>query len=643
MPAPDPVRVLIVDDDEGYVEFIRGILTDVRGQQFAIAHVTYLSRVLWALQEHKASVLLLDVQLPDGNGLDWLRQNRAYVRAEVIVMTGHADFDLDEEVAPGAQDFLPKNEIDRHQLIRALRYAADRHRTQAQLVRSREYFQSLIDHARHLITVVDHRGIILYQSPSSISILGLPPEDVVERSLAEFISQDDVPRARALLAAALEGNVEGAAGEFEVFHSDGSMRIIDVVASRIPSDGPRPWAVLNSRDITERRQALDKLRVRDEQLRQAQKMEAVGRLAGGIAHDFSNVLTVITAATERLRDRVGDQRDTGGDIDTILRNCERAASLTRQLLAFSRQQTLAPRPIDLTQLLKRSSRLLKRLIGEHIVLTLDLPAEVMAVEADPTQIEQVMMNLAINARDAMGSGGVLKMEMRRVTVDEEFTRRHAPMTPGDWVQITVSDTGGGMTRETAAHAFEPFFTTKHPTQGTGLGLSTVYGIIKQSGGFIWLESEVGRGTTFTIYLPPTTAKPRMREKPKAASPATMAPATILLAEDEDEVRELLRDLLESHGHTVLEANGPAEGIKVADAYDGHIDLLLTDVVMPGGTGVDLSRALLERRPDTKVLYMSGYPEIGGSHKTILEPGVPFLSKPFTRDVLLAKLHELLDS
>ena len=644
MLSSDALTVLIVDDDQAYVDFVRQILSDAKGQTFEVEHVTHLSRVLPSLEARKTNVLLLDVLLPDGNGLDWLRANRARVQAAVVVMTGQADYDVAEEIAPGAQDFLLKNHVDRYQLVRAIRYAAERHRAQQQLLRSREYFQSLIDHARDLITVVDDRGIILYQSPSSQTVLGLAPLAVVDRYLSDFIPASDVPRARALLTAAFEGNAAGSAAEFDVYHADGSLRTLDVMASRIPSIGGRPRAVLNSRDVTDRRHAVEALRARDEQLRQAQKMEAVGRLAGGIAHDFSNVLTVITAASERLYDRVNDRPLAGADVEAILRNCERAASLTRQLLAFSRQQTLAPQPLDLGQLVKRAGRLLKRLIGEHIELALDLPEERLAVEADPTQLEQILMNLAINARDAMSSGGSLQIALRRTTVDEEFARDHAPMAPGDYVLMQVTDTGTGMPPETMARAFEPFFTTKHPSQGTGLGLSTVYGIVKQSGGFVWIDSEVGRGTTFSIFLPPTTARPRVLETAKKT--AAPEPATILLAEDEEEVRALLRELLESHGHTVLEANGPAQGVAVAAAFDGHIDLLLTDVVMPGGTGADLARAVVATRPDIKVLYMSGYPEIGAPPKGftepgVLDPGVPFLSKPFTRDVLLAKLQELL--
>ena len=641
MPPSDAVPILIADDDQGYVHFLRRILADTKGQQFDVEHITHLSRILPSLAARKVAVLLLDIHLPDGNGLEWLSRHRAEVDAAVVVMTGHIEFDVAEDIAPGAQDFLLKNQVDRYQLVRAILYAAERHRTQQQLIRSREYFQSLIDNARDLITVVDDRGSILYQSPASSAVLGVGPEAMVGRQVTDFMSENDVSRVRSLLAAAFEGNVERASGEFDVRHANGTVRTLDIVASRIPPADGRPRAVLNSRDITERRHALEALRLRDEQLRQAQKMEAVGRLAGGIAHDFSNVLTVITAASERLYDRVGDRPGAVVDIESILRNCERAASLTRQLLAFSRQQTLTAQPLDLAQLVRRAARLLKPLIGEHIVLALDFPDDVLAVEADPTQVEQVLMNLAINARDAMPEGGSLRLSLRQTVVDEEFARNHPPMPPGRYVLLEVEDTGTGMTAETAAHAFEPFFSTKHPSKGTGLGLSTVYGIIKQSGGFVWIDTEPGRGTLFSIFLPPTSARPRPRETQRRKVVDEPVAATILLAEDEDEVRALLRDVLETHGHTVLEANGPVQGIEVAAAYQGRIDLLLTDVVMPGGTGRDLAREIVARRPETKVLYMSGYPDAGGSPQGVLEPGVPFLSKPFTRDVLLAKIHELL--
>jgi PAS domain S-box-containing protein len=634
------VSVLIVDDDDGYVEFIRQVFEETRSRQFELHHVKRLSEVLPALDGGHYKVVLLDVNLPDGNGLEWLRAHRTKVHAAVIVLTGYADFDVNDDPAPGVQDFLIKGEVDPHQVVRAVRYAADRERVRQQLIRSREYFQSLIEQARDLITVVDARGMILYQSPSSEHVLGRSPDTLVEHSLFDMALAEDVPRLRALLEAAFEGDEDAPGGQFGLLHANGSIRTLDVVASRIPSVAGRRRVVLNSRDITERLNAVEAIRVRDEQLRQSQKMEAVGRLAGGIAHDFSNVLTVITGACERLQDRVGHVTDAALDIETILRNADRAASLTRQLLAFSRQQTLAPQPLDLNLLVRKATHLLKRLIGEHIHLALEIPEQSMAVEADPTQLEQVLMNLAINARDAMPDGGSLNIAVRKVVIDGPFAASHPPMVPGDFVLLEVSDTGSGMTPETRARAFEPFFTTKDPAHGTGLGLSTVYGIVKQSGGFIWIDSEVGRGTTFHIFLPPTAAQPQHTDVAPPAARVPVRPVTILLAEDEEDVRTLLCELLESHGHRVLEASSPANALVVADGFRGHIDLLLTDVVMPGGTGRDLARELMARRPEMKVLYISGYPEHGAPNR-VLENGVPFLPKPFTRDLLLAKLAQIL--
>jgi two-component system, cell cycle sensor histidine kinase and response regulator CckA len=639
-PSQASVSVLIVDDDEAYVDFIRHVFDEAKILHFDLLHVTRLAHVLPALESGRVSVVLLDVNLPDGNGLEWLRANRSRVQAAVIVLTGFAEFDADEETTPGAQDFLIKGDVDPHQLVRAVRYAADRERVRQQLIRSREYFQSLIEQARDLITVVDADGVILYQSPSSGTVLGRPPETLVDHSLFDVLVAEDVPRARALLDAAFEGDKDAPGGELRLLHANGTVRTLDVVASRIPSVGGSRRVVLNSRDITERLHAIEALRQRDDQLRQSQKMEAVGRLAGGIAHDFSNVLTVITGACERLQDRIGGVPGAATDIESILRNSDRAASLTRQLLAFSRQQTLAPQPLDLSALVRKATHLLKRLIGEHIQLAIELPAGEVAVEADPTQLEQVLMNLAINARDAMPEGGSLNVAVRRRAIDAAFAASHPPMVAGDFVLLEVTDTGTGMSPETLARAFEPFFTTKDPAHGTGLGLSTVYGIVKQSGGFIWIDSEMGKGTTFHIFLPPTAATPLKTEVAKPTARTPVKPVTILLAEDEEDVRTLLCELLESHGHRVLEASSPAHALVVADGYRGHIDLLLTDVVMPGGTGRELARQVMAKRPEMKVLYISGYPE-HGSPGRVLESGVPFLPKPFTRDLLLAKLAQIL--
>ena len=643
--SADPIAVLLVDDDEQYATFVCEVFAASRAVPVAVDHVRRLADVLPRLTESPASVILLDVNLPDGNGLEWLLAHHARLQAAVIVLTGNPDCELQEHIGTLAQDFLIKYQVQPEHLVRAVRYAADRERAWQQLNQSREYFQSLIEQARDLITVVQEDGRIVYQSPASASVLGHAPSALVGRRFAELVIEDNRPPLEALLAALFDGSMETARGEFRLRHADGSERVIDLVASRIGSAGGERRAVVNSRDVTERRQAEDTLRSRDEQLRQVMKIEAIGRLAGGIAHDVSNVLTVITGACERLQDQIdggGLSPHSASDVETILNNCARAASMTRQLLAFSRKQTLSPQPIDLGRLVADSGRMLGPLIGEHIELRMSVEPGVHPVEADPVQMEQVLLNLAINARDAMPQGGVLTLRVANTLVTERFALSHPPILPGRYVLLEVQDTGCGMTAATRARAFEPFFTTKG-LDGTGLGLSTVYGIVKQSGGYIWISSHPGAGTTFTIHMPPTDRRPVDRTTSRQAASRASARATILVTEDDSDVRQMLSMLLEAAGHTVLSAANPDAAVARAAAHQGPIDLLLTDVVMPGGTGPDLARRMLAHRPDLRVLYISGYPEYGAASSTahVLEPGVPFLAKPFTRDALIRRIDELL--
>jgi PAS domain S-box-containing protein len=640
--SPHRFAVLLVDDDDRYARFVREIFERMPGSEAELHHVRRLGDVFPALESNRFSVILLDVTLPDGDGVEWLLENRSRLKAAVIVLTGDPEYVLHADIASVAQDFIVKFEVQPEHLVRAVRYAADRERVRQDLVRSREYFQSLIEQARDLITVVTEDGCIVYQSPAIARVLGRSPESSIGHALYEIVIEPDVARLREMLESVFAGNTAPPGGEFQVRHADGTARILDIVASRVPSEGMTRRAVLNSRDVTERRQAEEALRARDEQLRQAMKMEAIGRLAGGIAHDFSNVLTVIDGACEKLQDEIAaGEAVSSGEVDTILSNSRRAASLTRQLLAFSRQQTLSPQPLDMGQLIGRAGRLLKQLIGEHIALSVDIAPELPAVEADPVQIEQVLMNLAINARDAMAGGGSLQLTLAKAIVDDAFAERHPPMPPGSYVLLTVSDTGCGMSELTKARAFEPFYTTKG-LQGTGLGLSTVYGIVKQSGGYIWLSSIPGEGTTFRIFMPPTDAAPVSQDMPQPA--AAVRPGvlgTILLTEDDHDVRVMLAAFLNGAGHTVIEAHGPDDAVAKAAAFEGHIDLLLTDVVMPGGSGRELADRLTAVRPEVQLLYMSGYPEYGGSSGSVLEPGVPFLAKPFTRATLLSTIDNLL--
>jgi len=387
-------------------------------------------------------------------------------------------------------------------------------------------------------------------------------------------------------------------------------------------------------DITERR-ALE------EQLRQSQKMEAVGRLAGGIAHDFNNLLTVIKGYSELMLEELDGPDPLHNELDEIRKAADRAASLTRQLLAFSRQQVLAPKVLDLNIIVNNMDKLLHRLLGEDIDLFTVLEPGLGRVKADPGQLEQVIMNLAVNARDAMPRGGKLTIETTNVDLDDAYARDHVSVTPGRYVMIAVSDTGLGMTEKVKSRIFEPFFTTKEVGKGTGLGLSTVYGIIKQSGGYVWVYSEVGIGSTFKVYLPRVDA-PADFTPSHSLQPARRGTETVLLVEDEDGVRALVRQVLHKHGYNVLEARNGGEALLMCERHQGKIDLLLTDVVLEQMSGRELAERLLKVRSEMKVLYVSGYADDAIVHHGVLTAGMAFLQKPFTTEALARKVRNVLD-
>jgi len=387
-------------------------------------------------------------------------------------------------------------------------------------------------------------------------------------------------------------------------------------------------------NITERRKL-------EEQLRQSQKMEAVGRLAGGIAHDFNNLLTVINGYSELLQNRIDEKSPLRGSVDEIRLAGDRAASLTRQLLAFSRRQVLQPKVLDLNGVISNLENMLRRLIGEDVALRTLLRPDLGTVMADPGQIEQVLLNLAVNARDAMPAGGRLVLETGNVVIDETFAKDHPAIVPGLHVLLAVSDTGTGIPREIREHIFEPFFSTKERGKGTGLGLSTVYGIVKQSNGYISVYSEVGKGTTFKIYLPRVEGEVQVLSS--ASPPASLqGDETVLVVEDENSVRGIIERVLSGNGYRVLLAGEASEALRISGEHEGTIDLLVTDVVMPGMGGREVANRLGAARPGMKVLFMSGYTEDTISHHGVLEAGLAFIQKPFASDALLRKVREVLD-
>jgi signal transduction histidine kinase len=396
-----------------------------------------------------------------------------------------------------------------------------------------------------------------------------------------------------------------------------------------------------TRTNDELQRALEQLRHSEEQLRQAQKLEAVGRLAGGIAHDFNNLLSVILSYTELLLSEPGLEQRNQSELEEIKRAGERAADLTRQMLAFSRQQVLEPKILDLNDVLANLSRMLVRVLGEDIELKILPGGPLGVVKADPGQIEQVVMNLVVNARDAMPRGGKLTIATSNVDLDEEYARGHLGVIPGPYVLLSVSDTGVGMNKATQTRIFEPFFTTKERGKGTGLGLSTVFGIVKQSGGNILVYSEPNFGATFKIYLPQASGAAAAVSSQKPAL-ATRGSETILLVEDEDQVRSVADGILRRSGYHVLEARSPAEALFICEQHPARIDLLLSDVVMPGLSGRMLAERISAMRPGIRVLFMSGYTDDAMLHHGVLDSGFAFLQKPFTPGSLSRRVREVLD-
>ena len=379
----------------------------------------------------------------------------------------------------------------------------------------------------------------------------------------------------------------------------------------------------------------------EEQLLHAQKMEAVGRLAGGVAHDFNNMLTVISGYNRMILDELSPMDPLRGNAEEILKAADRAAALTNQLLSFSRRQIMRPTVLNVNSVLANTQKMLHRVIGEDVKLELKPARDLGHIRADPVHIEQAIVNLAVNARDAMPTGGRIVIESANVQLDETYTRTHPGVNPGDFVMIAVSDTGHGMDSETRRRIFEPFFTTKEKGKGTGLGLATVYGMVKQSGGDIWVYSEIGKGSTFKLYFPRIMEPVTDASADESEKARQTGSETILLVEDEKAVRELTLKMLRRLGYTVLAADGGAEAIAFSKAHTAEIALLLTDVVMPGMSGRQLADVLTKERPGLKVLYLSGYTENTVVHHGVLEPGVDFLPKPFSREVLASKIREIL--
>ncbi|HZE97430.1 MAG TPA: response regulator [Planctomycetota bacterium] len=527
-------------------------------------------------------------------------------------------------------------------MIGAMMDITDRKRAEEALRETNETLRTLI-HASPLgIAVLDAMEKVRIWNPAAERITGWKGSEVLGRPIPGLSASGHRDEFPALVQRVLHGEAITAVEIPARRKGDAPIELSLSMAPLRDARGAISGAMAVLADVSERKAAEYQRGQLEEQLRQSQKMEAVGRLAGGVAHDFNNLLTAISGYAELLQGRFEPGGDIRGYVDEIQKSSNRASQLTRQLLAFSRRQVLQPRVLDLNQVVQNMDGLLRRLIGEHLELTTTLSAGLGSVRADQGQIEQVIMNLAVNARDAMPDGGRLTLETRNIELDGNYNDRHGRLRSGPHVVLSVSDTGSGMDAETQSHLFEPFFTTKEKDKGTGLGLATVYGIVKQSGGDIWVYSEPDRGTVFKIYFPRLEESPEQSAKPAARVGIVKGTETVLLAEDSDVVRRLLRELLTSNGYKLLEARHGGEALEISRGFEGKIDLLVTDMVMPQMSGRELSSHLRPKRPGMKVLYMSGYTEDAIARHGVLEPGTAFLEKPFTPDSLAKKVRELLD-
>ena len=527
-------------------------------------------------------------------------------------------------------------------LFSCFRDITERKNLEEQLRRREERFRVLIENASDLINIVSPLGLMLYESPSSERALGYPSAEFIGRNVFDFIHPDDLLKVADAMQRGLSQPGTPVRVEYRFRRHDGVWLHFESVGKAIapePGVDAEPWVLVNSRDVTESRKL-------SEQLRQSQKMEAIGRLTGGVAHDFNNLLTVIQGRVSMLQTSGRLPAALAGSAQEIARAAERAAHLTRQLLAFSRQQVMQTRELDFNDTVANLTSMLQRVLGEDVRMQLDYAPQQLLIQADTGMMEQVLLNLVVNARDAMPNGGHLRIATLLITLSEAEAHRHPQATVGDFVGLRVSDTGEGIAPEILPRIFDPFFTTKDVGKGTGLGLATVYGIVEQHRGWVTVESEMGHGTTFQVFLPRLAqAHPPVAAEPVA--PAPVAPGqsggleTILLVEDEESVRDLMQTILTRQGYRVMEASSGPGALEVWKHNRASIDLLLTDLVMPDGlNGQHLARRLLTDNPKLKVIYTSGYR--AECDEVLLKEGVNFLAKPFHPRALGEMVRTLLD-
>lgn len=630
-----PLRLLLIEDSEDDAQLL---IHELRRGGYDVVHerVDTASALEAALDRQTWDLAIGDYSMPQFSGMAALRiiQDRG-LDVPFISVSGT----ITEEMAvaamrAGARDYVTKGQLKR--LVPATDRELAEAKARAALRNTEASYATLVEYAPIGVYRSNPAGQFLSVNSALVRMLGHDSAaDVLALDMGRDVYADAAERQR-LIDRDTYTDHQYDDVEATWKRKDGHLLNVQLSVRAVRNAaGQVEYYETFVRDVTEQR-------LLQQQLAQSQKMEAIGRLAGGVAHDFNNVLTAVFGYVDLLREELPANSAAQRDLDEVRKASERAASLTKQLLAFSRQQVLEPVVLELNELVEDFEKMLRRVIGEDVEMRLALGKHAGNVRADPGQLQQVLMNLVVNARDAMPTGGTLILETTNADLTEQYAELHQPVVPGPYIMLAVSDTGTGMTPETKARIFEPFFTTKEKHKGTGLGLSTVYGIVKQSGGYIWVYSEVGRGTTFKVYLPRVDAPADELHRPR--EPGTVAGTeTILLAEDDAMLRPLAKGLLEKLGYTVLAAENAAGALEAAEKHAGPIHLLVADVVMPGASGRELARQLERIRPTTKVLYVSGYTDDAIVHHGMLESGLNFLQKPFTPAILARKVRDVLDA
>ena len=649
----EKIHVLLIEDNAVDARLVKGMLEQEESGIFAVKHASNLDEGLRSFAlERVYQVILLDLGLPDSAGLETLRRIMPQANgASVVVLTAAQDEELGiAALREGAHDYIIKGQITSRQLRRTLRFAIERRRlsgelraeikqrTRAQeaLQLSEQRYRLLSEAAPIGILLADERGKLIDANTQALRMFGYNREELIGGSIEMLLPERfrcSHQRHRASYSKEPHARPMAIGKELVARRKDGTEFPVEVgLGPLVTSDGVLVSSTIV--DITERKKM-------EEQRRLSQRMEAIGKLSGGVAHDFNNLLTVILGCSDVVLDALPPDHPSASKIETIRKAGASAADLTRQLLAFSRQQMLQPRVLDLKAIVEQTQSLLHRLIGENIEFKVLLDPSLGRVNADPGQIEQVLLNLAVNARDAMPHGGRLTIEARNVELDDSYTAEHQMVIPGRYIMLGVEDTGCGMDQDTQSRIFDPFFTTKELGKGTGLGLATVYGIVKQSGGYVWVYSELNMGTLFKVYLPRVEESVQPIKLKDSEAPAIQAHETILLAEDSDSLREMAREYLQSVGYAVLEAASGAQALEKAKEFHGKIHLLLTDVVMPEMSGPELVRQITALRPELRVIFTSGYTNDAIARQGVLDPAVAFIQKPYRPKALARKIREVL--